>query len=338
MQITNVQASSGLPGSGAHRMPASGRRWRAALPYLLLVALIVLPWILMSTGQGYYVGFVRRVLIVALIATSLSLLVGHAGMVALGHAGFVGVGAYAMAAAVEGGVSSVWLLWAIGAACAGIVALMIGSIAIRTRGVYFIMITLAFSQMLYYFAVSLRVFGGDDGYNLEKFPVPGLGLSLEDDSTFYWVVLALCALLYAGLKRLLEARFGKALFGARDNEARMTALGYPVQRIRLIAFTIAGAVAGLGGALLLTHNQFISPASMSFAESSILLVMVALGGTYRPWGAALGATLWMVLEEVLRQYTEYWHWPMGLALMVIILWAPKGVSSMRLVRTDQAKA
>jgi len=298
------------------------------VPWIVLAVLASLPLWAAATDQYYYLDFARRILIVVLATASLNLLVGYGGMVALGHAGFVGVGAYTVAAFVEAGVQSAWALWALSGVCAGLVACLMGTVALRTRGVYFIMITLAFAQLLYYLAVSMRIYGGDDGYNLPFRPQVGPGLSLDDSATFFWLVLAFAAACFAGLQYLLGSRFGKALCGIRDNEARMTALGYPVFRLRLAAFTLAGAIAGLSGSLLIMHNGFISPSSIHWSQSSILLVMLVLGGVARPWGAAIGTTVWMVLEEVLRQSTEYWHWPLGALLILIVLAAPQGLAQL----------
>ncbi|MBB4226102.1 branched-chain amino acid transport system permease protein [Variovorax guangxiensis] len=300
----------------------------AFVPWIVLAVLASLPLWAAATDQYYYLDFARRILIVVLATASLNLLVGYGGMVALGHAGFVGVGAYTVAAFVEAGVQSAWTLWALSGVCAGLVACLMGTVALRTRGVYFIMITLAFAQLLYYLAVSMRIYGGDDGYNLPFRPQVGPGLSLDDSATFFWLVLAFAAACFAGLQYLLGSRFGKALCGIRDNEARMTALGYPVFRLRLAAFTLAGAIAGLSGSLLIMHNGFISPSSIHWSQSSILLVMLVLGGVARPWGAAIGTTVWMVLEEVLRQSTEYWHWPLGALLILIVLAAPQGLAQL----------
>ena len=294
-------------------------------PWLLLGLLVTLPWLSGVFGLEYYLSFVRRMLILVIVATSLNLLVGFGGMVALGHAGFVGVGAYSLVAFSEAGVNSAWLLWVAAAAVGALAAAAIGAISLRTRGVYFIMITLAFAQMLYYIAVSLRMYGGDDGYNLSARPPLGLGLNANNEATFYWVVLALTAGCFVGINHLLGSRFGQALCATRENESRMTALGYPVYRIRLLAFTFAGAVAGLAGALLITHNGFISPASLHWSQSATLIVMVVLGGLGRRWGAPVGVMVWMLLEEVLRQWTEYWHWPLGMLLIAIVLLAPNGL-------------
>jgi branched-chain amino acid transport system permease protein len=310
----------------AHRDPGVGAQ--AFVPWIVLAVLASLPLWAAATDQYYYLDFARRILIVVIATASLNLLVGYGGMVALGHAGFVGVGAYTVVALGEAGVQSAWALWALSAVFAALVAALMGAVALRTRGVYFIMITLAFAQLLYYLAVSMRLYGGDDGYNLPHRPSPGLGLSLSDSATFFWLVLAFAAAGFAGLQHLLGSHFGKALCGIRDNEARMTALGYPVFRLRLAAFTLAGAIAGLSGSLLIMHNGFISPSSIHWSQSSILLVMLVLGGVGRPWGAAIGTTVWMVLEEVLRQSTEYWHWPLGALLILIVLAAPQGLAQL----------
>jgi branched-chain amino acid transport system permease protein len=310
----------------AHRKSGFGAT--AFASWIVLAVLASLPLWAAVTDQYYYLDFTRRILIVVIATSSLNLLVGYGGMVALGHAGFVGVGAYTVVAFSEAGVQSAWALWALGAIFAGLVACLMGTVALRTRGVYFIMITLAFAQLLYYLAVSMRLYGGDDGYNLPLRPSPGLGLSLDDSATFFWLVLAFAAAGFVALQHLLGSRFGKALCGIRDNEARMTALGYPVFRLRLAAFTLAGAIAGLSGSLLIMHNGFISPSSIHWSQSSILLVMLVLGGVGRPWGAAIGTTVWMVLEEVLRQSTEYWHWPLGALLILIVLTAPKGLAQL----------
>lgn len=279
-------------------------------------------------GLEYYLGFVRRMLIVVLAVASLDLLVGCGGLVALGHSGFMGVGAYGLAAAMEAGVTSGWSLWLIAPVVAGAAAALVGAVAMRTRGVYFIMITLAFSQMLYYLAVTLRIYGGDDGYTLPRKPELGFGLSIDDEAVFYWVVLGFVVAGWWLLQRTVNSPFGHVLRAARDNEARTSALGYPVQMTRLLAFVLAGALAGLAGALMLTHNGFVSPASMHWSSSAILVVMLVLGGIGRYWGPVIGVGLWMVAEEVLREWTDYWHWPLGGMLIAVALLAPNGVAAL----------
>ncbi|RYX96232.1 MAG: branched-chain amino acid ABC transporter permease [Comamonadaceae bacterium] len=298
-------------------------RW---FPLLILALLAAFPLLAPLVGIEYYVGFVRRALIFALAAASLNFILGFGGLAALGHAGFLGVGAYTMVAIADAGVGSAWLMWGAAMLVAGLVSALIGVVALRTRGVYFLMITLAFAQMLYYIAVSLRAYGGDDGYNLSARPNLSLGLDSMNEPTLYWVVLALFAGVMWLLNRVTASRFGHALMGIRDNETRMQALGYPVFRLRLVAFTLAGAIVGLAGALLTTQNSFISPSVMHWTQSATLIVMVVIGGVGRRWGGPVGAAAWIFLEEFFKQYTDYWHMPLGVLLILIVFLAPRGLS------------
>ena len=310
---------------------------RSVYLMVLLALLLLAPFVAPALGLEYYIGFATRVIATMLIATSLNLLMGYGGMIALGHAGFVGVGAYVMVALMESGIESAWVLWAAAALGAAVVALVIGAICLRTRGVYFIMITLAFAQMLYYIVVSMRNLGGDDGYNLNARPLLGLGLDAGNERTLYLVVLIVSVLVFALINRLTQSRFGKTLVGMRDNEARMNALGYPTYRLRLQAFVLTAAIAGLGGAMLLTQNSFVSPSSMHWTQSAILVVMVVIGGLGHRYGAVVGAGIWLCLEETLRQYTEYWHWPLGALLILIILFAPQGICNVSLKKRSPNK-
>lgn len=317
----NPAASLSLP---AHPRPAALTLARV-LPWAVLLALAVFPLLAPLFEFEYYVGFVRRLLIVMIAATSLNFILGYGGMVALGHAGFIGVGAYTVVALVDAGFSSAWGAWAAAFGVSALFAALIGALSLRTRGVYFLMITLAFAQMLYYLAVSLRTWGGDDGYGIHT-PLSLGWLDGIHPEALYWVVLALAALVFALSSRIAVSRFGHALMGIRDNETRMAALGYPVYRLKLAAFVGAGAVAGLAGALLASHNNFVSPSLMHWTESSTLLVMVVIGGLGRRWGGPLGVAIWLTLAEVLKLYTEYWHWPMGMLLILVVFFAPKGVA------------
>jgi len=299
----------------------------AYVPWLVLLGFILVPVLDRYFGLGYYVGFISRLLILMIAATSLNFILGYGGLIALGHAGFMGVGAYAVVAWADAGYDSAWVAWFLAVGVSACLAFLIGLVSLRTRGVYFIMITLAFAEMLYYFAVSLSTYGGDDGYSL-FFPL-SLGSVLDQwQYGFYAVVLGLAALLYAFLSRIENSRFGYALRGARDNEARMLALGFPVFRIRLLAFVGAGAMAGLAGGLLAFQDSFVSPSMMQWTHSAILIVMVVIGGMGHRWGGAIGATIWVVLEEALRMFTDYWHWPMGVLLLVVVFLAPKGVAGL----------
>ncbi|MES2529464.1 MAG: branched-chain amino acid ABC transporter permease [Pseudomonadota bacterium] len=299
-------------------------RW---LPWAVIALLAVFPLVAPSLGLDFYVSFVRRALIFALAAASLNFILGFGGMAALGHIGFLGVGAYTLVAMADAGATSAWAMWPAAMVVAGLVAGLIGLIALRTRGVYFIMITLAFAQMLYYIAVSLRTYGGDDGYNLAARPTFGLGLDSTDEPTFYWTVLVLFVLSMLALNRATVSRFGHALTGIRDNETRMQAMGFPVFKLKLVAFMVAGAFAGLAGALLVSHNNFVSPSAMHWTQSATLMVMIIIGGVGRRWGGPIGAAVWIGLEEIVKQFTEYWHMPLGLLLIAIVFLAPRGLAS-----------
>ena len=292
-----------------------------------LVLLLVFPLVAPALNLDFYVSFVRRVLIFALAATSLNFILGYGGMVALGHAAFFGAGAYVVAMLSVQGVSQALIAWPVAMVVAGALALVIGLISLRTRGVYFIMITLAFAQMVFYLFISLRQYGGEDGLNL-KGPSLLPGLNLADDRTFYYVVLVVVLACLWWLNRLIQARFGQALQGIRENESRMEALGYPVFRIKLLAFVIAGVMAGLAGALLASHNQFVSPSLMHWTASANLIIMVIVGGIGLRYGGLVGAAVMLWLEEVLRLYTDYWHLPLGVLLLAIVLFAPRGLAGM----------
>jgi len=295
--------------------------------WLALALLMAFPWIAAAWDVSFYVSLVRRILIYGLAATSLNFILGYGGMVALGHAAFLGAGAYVVAILAEAGVHSALAAWPAAAALAALLALVTGAISLRTRGVYFIMITLAFAQMIYYVFISLRQYGGEDGLNLAG-PSTLPGLDLGDDMVFYYVVLAIFAAVLALYGRAVDSRFGAALQGIRENESRMQALGYPVYRIKLVAFTLAGAAAGLAGALLANHNLFVSPSLMHWTQSANLIIMVIVGGIGLRYGGVAGAVVMLLLEEFLRLWTEYWHLPLGILMLVVVLVAPRGLAGM----------
>jgi branched-chain amino acid transport system permease protein len=301
--------------------------WRTGL--VLLIGLVLLPELAQAWGQGFYVGVASRILIFALAATSLNLILGFGGMVSFGHAAFIGVGAYAAGILMQNGLPSAWLALALAFVAAAVLALLIGAISLRTRGVYFIMITLAFAQMLYYLMVSLKAYGGDDGLSLDRRFDLGFGLDLSQDATFYYLVLALAVGVFLAVQRLLNSRFGHALQAIRDNETRMSALGFPVYRFKLMAFVLAGALAGLAGALLAHQGGFVSPSMMQWSESGMLMVMVILGGVGHLYGGLVGAVVFLLLEELLSSYTIHWQFGLGAVLLAVVLLAPNGLLSLR---------
>ena len=299
------------------------KRWALGA---VLIAAVVFPFAAEALGGGYYVGVATRVMIYALAASSLNLVLGYGGMISFGHAAFFGAGAYSVAILAQEGVVSALVAWPLAVAVSVACALVIGAISLRTRGLYFIMITLAFAQMLYYFFVSLKAYGGEDGIHLAvRSRLPGL--DLRDDTTFYLVVLALLAGCLYLLRRLAASRFGAVLRGIRENEGRMTALGYPTYRYRLVCFTIAGGVAGLAGALIVNQHGFVSPNLLHWTQSGTLLIMLILGGVGRLYGGVAGAAAMLLLEEVLSNWTGYWQFGLGLVLLFVVLRAPGGIGS-----------
>lgn len=297
--------------------------WRCLI---LLAVLAAFPWIATLLGQEFYIGFGSRLLIFALVASSLNLILGFGGMISLGHAAYFGVGAYTVAILMFYGVTAAWISWPAAIIVGALLALGIGAMCLRTKGVYFIMITLAFAQMIYYIFVSLSTYGGDDGLSLPQ--RSELGLNLSVDSNFYYVVLALCTLSLILMYRLVNSRFGRVIQAIKENETRMQAIGYPVYRYKLACFTLAGALAALGGALFANQSMMASPSQLYWMQSGTLLVMVILGGMGYFFGGVLGAVFMLVLEEILTSYTTYWGLPMGLILLLIVLFLPNGLASL----------
>ncbi len=303
-----------------------GLRLRWSVP--LLVLLVLLPAIATALDEGFYIGVASRILIFALAATSLNLILGFGGMLSFGHAAFVGIGAYTVGILMQDGIASAWIAWPAAFLLGGLFALVIGLVSLRTQGVYFIMITLAFAQMLFYLLVSLKAYGGEDGLSLAARSRMGLGLDLADDAQFYYVVLALFVLAFVAIQRLLNARFGHVLQGIRENEVRMAAIGFPVYRYKLIAFTIAGAIAGLAGALLANQGSFVSPSLLQWSQSGMLMIMVILGGVGHLFGALAGVAAFLLIEEGLAGYTIHWQLGLGALLLAVVLLAPNGLLSL----------
>jgi branched-chain amino acid transport system permease protein len=315
----------------------SGLDRRVWFAIVLLVALALLPPLMLAIGQEFYIGQFRRILIFAIVAISLDLILGYGGMVSLGHAAFFGVGAYVVAIlnwhadrevplfGLMLGTHNVLITWTAAMAVSAFLALLIGLISLRTTGIFFIMITLAFAQMVYFFFVSLRAYGGDDGL---RFPGDTMVLGVidtENDVAFYYLVFAiLCAVLYL-CRRLVNSRFGLVIQGCRENERRMRALGFPTYKYKLAAFVLAGAIAGLAGALFAAHESYISPSIMHWTRSGDLIVMVVLGGMGTLIGPVVGALAFLFLEKTLPDYTEHWMIVFGPILLLVVLFARRGI-------------
>ena len=294
------------------------------LPLLLFATLVILPLAL----PAYLLTFLTRVVILALAALSLDLLIGVAGLVSFGHAAFLGIGLYAVAILSGAGIDDIFAQSAVAVAACAAFALATGAVALRTRGVYFIMITLAFGQMMFFGATSLSAYGGDDGVTLGgRSLVLGRPL-LAGDRALYFAALGVLAAAYMLGRRLIASRFGRVLAGARENQTRMEAIGFAPFRFRLIATVIAGCTAGLAGVLLANQTGFVSPAAMTWQRSGDLIFMVVLGGMGSLHGAILGAVVFLGVEEVLAGFSEHWRIVFGPLLVLAVLFARGGLEGL----------
>jgi branched-chain amino acid transport system permease protein len=298
---------------------------RTAITVLTIAALLLLPLYSQVSGNIFVLTLFTRIVIFALAAASLNLIMGYGGMMSFGHAAYLGIGGYAVGILAYEGVGSGFIQWPVALAVSALFALVIGALSLRTRGVYFIMITLAFAQMAYYVASGLSRYGGDDGLTVHKRSDFGGLINLSNRVQFYYLCLG-C--LFAGIYliwRIVNSRFGMVVQGVRSNEQRMQAIGFPANRYRLVCFVIAGTMCGLAGALLANNTDFISPAVMYWTRSGDLMVMVILGGMGSLFGPVIGAIVYLVLEEFLSQITEYWALIMGPLLLLIVLFGRGGI-------------
>jgi branched-chain amino acid transport system permease protein len=291
----------------------------------LLIGLILLPVYAQVAAKPFVLTLFTRIIILAIAATSLNLIMGYGGMVSFGHAVYLGIGSYAVGIMAFEKVTSGFLQWPLAILASALFALVIGALSLRTRGVYFIMITLAFAQMAYYVAIGLDRYGGDDGMILDsRSKFAGL-INLNDKTSFYYLCLALLFATIFLIWRLVNSRFGMVIRGARSNERRMRAIGFPVYRYRLTCFVIAGTICGLAGALLANFSDFVSPAVMHWTRSGDLIIMVVLGGMGSTFGPLIGAVALLAFEEALSGITEYWQIILGPLLLLVVLFARGGI-------------
>jgi branched-chain amino acid transport system permease protein len=290
--------------------------------------LALVPPVAALLGQPFYLELFRRMMIFAIAALSLDLIMGYGGMVSFGHAAYLGIGAYAVGILAFHGIHDAFLQWGLAIAASALVALVIGAISIRTSGIYFIMITLAFTQMLYYLSISIEEYGADDGMRLAaKSRFPAL-VDLNDPVAFYYVVLAiLAAFLWLG-HRLVNSRFGMIIRAAKSNEARTRAIGVSPYPYRLAAFVISGAMCGVAGALLVNHTAYLTPEFMNWTRSGELMFMVILGGLGTTGGPVLGAIALLALEDVLSAFTAHWQVILGPILILAVLFAKRGLAGL----------
>lgn len=308
------------------------------LTLTVMVLLAVLPPVLYLSGQTFYMDLAIRLVILAMVAVSLSLILGYGGLVSFGHAAFVGLGAYCVGIpahhAIYGGLESLglatlsgWIHFPLAIVVCGLFAFITGLVCLKTKGVYFIMITMAFAQMVYYAIVSIKTYGGDDGLTINsrsEFP----GISLDNPLQLFALCYTALVLTMLLVRMIVRSRFGMVLQGAKGNNERMVTMGYNTYRYQLIAYVISGMLAGLAGALLGNFTTFISPEMMDWTRSGEFMFMVILGGLATTIGPVLGAVVFIVVEEILSKITIYWQLPFGVLLILVVLYSKGGLIGM----------
>ena len=323
---------------------------RFVIMILGLIGLAVLPIVAGAADDVFMISFMAKMMIFAIAAASLDLILGYGGMISFGHAAYVGLGAYAVAvsaryfsdlcfdveegqACAYGFLASGYFQFAIAIVGSALVALVIGAISLRTTGLYFIMITLAFTQMLFFLGISLEPFGGDDGMTVDErsdFAFFSIGEDLiyeGDGATLYYVCLGVLLLSLLLLRRFVNSRFGMVIRGSYSNPVRMAALGYPVYRYRLTAFVIAGTICGVAGALFANHQEFLTPEYMMWIRSGEIMIMVIMGGMGTIFGPVFGALAFLGIEEFLQELVgqDYWMIVFGPMLILLVLFAKRGL-------------
>jgi branched-chain amino acid transport system permease protein len=294
-----------------------------------VVALALVP----PFADRYLIQLLTKIMIMAIFAMSLGLLVSGAGLISLGHGAYFGFGAYLLVLLSPAGeAAGVW--WTVPAVIGGtaLCALVLGALAVRTSGVYFIMLTLAFGQMLFYLFHDSKFAGGSDGRYMDMRPtVEVMGrelISLNDRPTLFYVALITMVLVYLGIGMVMRAPFGRAILGIRANEARMRAIGFNTYGYKLAAFVLAGAIAGLAGYLYATQYRVVNPALFHWRESGIVLMMVILGGLRHRIGPVIGAFALVLVEELFQSFTEYWLLGVGIFIIATVLFLPNGLAGL----------
>ncbi|MDW5318375.1 branched-chain amino acid ABC transporter permease [Rhizobium sp. PL01] len=312
---------------------------RPLLLAIVILALIALPLVAQVTGLTATTSLATRVLIYGIAAASLNFVLGYGGMVSFGHAAFFGIGGYTVGILYQHyslgeplfgfipGTNQLLITLPAAIVVSGIAAAVIGGLSLRTGGVQFIMITLAFAQMLFFLFVSLKTYGGDDGLIIRRANEVPL-LNMRDKQTFYYVCLAITVLFFVVVTRVVNSRFGNVLAGIRQSEKRMAAIGLPVASYKLAAFIISGMGCGLAGALMANFLRFASPDMLHWTKSGELMVMVILGGVGTLFGPFLGAAVFIVLETILSSWTENWQLGLGLILLLVVLYTQGGVQAL----------
>jgi branched-chain amino acid transport system permease protein len=255
----------------------------------------------------------------------LDLILGYAGLVSFGHAAYLGIGAYAVAILSHHGIGNGFVQFAVALLAAAGAAAAIGAVSLRTSGVYFIMITLSFGQMVYFLGESLNQYGGDNGLDIPRHSDFGAALDLGDPTVFYYFVFAFLLIILVLGRRAVHSRFGRLLQGVKSNERRMAAIGFPTFRYKLAAFVVSGAIGGIAGALFANLTLFVSPSIMHWTRSGEIMMIVILGGIGTLFGPVLGAAAYLILESILSRLTEHWQAVLGPILILVVLFSKSGL-------------
>jgi branched-chain amino acid transport system permease protein len=308
---------------------SAGRAVRPArdvmLPALMFAAFAVVPLLASLTAHQYLLDIAARMMVFAVAAVALDLLVGYAGLISFGHAAFIGLGAYTVGILSAHGIGDVLVSLPAAIAVSMVFAWLTGIVCMRTRGAYFIMITLAFGQMVYFIATSLEPYGGDNGLSIAaRNTIAGWPL-LKNDRVFYYFTLGCLLATYLGCRALVVSRFGRVLRGGKENATRMATIGFSVRQFQLVAYVIAGGMGGISGFLLANLTEFVAPTYMSWQQSGELLVMVILGGAGTLDGAILGTATYLIAEEWLSGWVENWKVIFGPVLVLVVLFARGGM-------------
>jgi len=272
----------------------------------------------------FYLTLLGRIMIFAIAALSLDLILGFGGMISLGHAAYLGIGAYAVGILSFYGINDAWLQLTLAIFGSAIVALIIGLVCLRTSGIYFIMITLAMTQLLYFLGISLETYGGDDGLPIDR-SIFFEGFDLGEEVNLYYLIFGFLVIISFLSWRIINSRFGNVIRGIHENETRMQAIGFPTFRYKLLAFMIAGAMCGLSGFLLANLTEFVTPEFMHWFRSGEIMIMVLVGGMGTLFGPIFGAAAYLLFEEVIAGWTEHWMVIFGPLLVLLVLFAKKGL-------------
>lgn len=328
---------------------SKGNTWpsvtvREIVPFAIILSLAVAPIITGLIGQPFYVTVISRIMVFALAALGLNLILGYGAMVSFGHSLYIGIGAYSVGILSFYGITNGYAHLAVALGAGLIIATLIGMVCLRTSGIAFIMITLAFGQMFYFLAISLKQLGGDDGYSIPSRSNFGV-IDLSNSTTLYYAIFIVLLFTLFFSFRLIHAPFGFALRGCKQNERRMRAMGFSNQRIKLVAYVISALLCILSGVLLANLTRFVSPSYMSWAASGDILLMVVLGGMGTLIGPIIGAIAWLSLEEILTSFSiglpwgidgfvrEHWLIVLGALVIVAALHLKNGLYGFLVGRT-----